>query len=198
MPPIHDIQNGLTGAWRMMLGKPDGLRWLDLSVDGFWNSFVAILIALPAMLTGWFSFAHDPTLFADLFRGPLDILLRLAVVDIMAWVLPIVALGAVARHVGLGSRFVPYVVANNWASAIFAWIMLPPTLVRIFWPDEAQAATGLSLILFMVSLFLSWRVAFFAIARGPGQASAVFAGMLSLSLLVLFALQNLLGLEPVS
>ena len=35
----------LTGAWRLMLGKADGLRLLDLSADGFWNSFFAIVVA---------------------------------------------------------------------------------------------------------------------------------------------------------
>ena len=37
----------------MMLGKPDGLRLLDLSADGFWNSFFAIVGALPALIAGW-------------------------------------------------------------------------------------------------------------------------------------------------
>ena len=47
MPSAENIQLYLTGAWRMMMGKADGLRLLDLSVDGFWNSFFAIVIALP-------------------------------------------------------------------------------------------------------------------------------------------------------
>ncbi|TIX33060.1 MAG: transporter, partial [Mesorhizobium sp.] len=34
----------LAGAWRLMLGKVDGLRLLDLSADGFWNSFFAIVV----------------------------------------------------------------------------------------------------------------------------------------------------------
>jgi hypothetical protein len=33
----------LAGAWRLMLGKADGLRLLDLSADGFRNSFFAIV-----------------------------------------------------------------------------------------------------------------------------------------------------------
>ena len=48
-----EIQNGLTGAWRLMIGNAEGLRLLDLTADGFWNSFFAIIVALPAMLLGW-------------------------------------------------------------------------------------------------------------------------------------------------
>ena len=53
MPSVEDIQQYLTGAWRMMMGKPDGLRLLDISADGFWNSFFAIVVALPALIVGW-------------------------------------------------------------------------------------------------------------------------------------------------
>ena len=38
-------------AWRMMRSaKPDALRQMDLTADGFWSSFAAILWALPPML----------------------------------------------------------------------------------------------------------------------------------------------------
>ena len=48
-----EIQSGLTGAWRLMMGRADGLRLLDLTADGFWNSFFAIIVALPPMALGW-------------------------------------------------------------------------------------------------------------------------------------------------
>ncbi len=59
MPSAEEIQLYLTGAWRMMMGKADGLRLLDLSADGFWNSFFAIVIALPALIVGWVGVANE-------------------------------------------------------------------------------------------------------------------------------------------
>ena len=58
MPRVEEIQQYLTGAWRMMMGKPDGIRLLDISADGFWNSFFAIAIALPALIAGWVTLAN--------------------------------------------------------------------------------------------------------------------------------------------
>lgn len=58
MPSVEDIQRYLTGAWRMMLGKTDGLRLLDLSADGFWNSFFAIVVALPPLVVSWVGAAN--------------------------------------------------------------------------------------------------------------------------------------------
>ena len=130
MPSAENIQLYLTGAWRMMMGKADGLRLLDLSVDGFWNSFFAIVIALPALIVGWVGVANELSQISGEFGSKLSILVRLAVIDLATWILPLVALAAVASRAGIADRFVALVVASNWASALFVWIMLPAVVVR--------------------------------------------------------------------
>jgi hypothetical protein len=183
----------LTGAWRLMLGKADGLRLLDLSVDGFWNSFFAIVVAVPALIVGWVGLANeigDP----DAFAGRFSMLIRLATVDIGAWVLPLVGLALVAPRAGIGGRFVHYVVASNWASAIIAWMMLPAALIRLFLPSTNEFAVLASLLLFALSMVLTWRMTNVAIGRGAAVGTAVFAGMFVASLVVLFGLQALLGI----
>jgi hypothetical protein len=183
----------LTGAWRLMLGKADGLRLLDLSVDGFWNSFFAIVVAAPALIVGWVGLANeigDPNAFA----GRFSMLIRLATVDIGAWVLPLVGLALVAPRAGIGGRFVHYVVASNWASAIIAWMMLPAALIRLFLPSTNEFAVLASLLLFALSMILTWRMTNVAIGRGAAVGTAVFAGMFVASLVVLFGLQALLDI----
>ena len=59
MLTADETQASLIGAWRLMLGKVDGLRLLDLSADGFWNSFFAIVIAAPALIVGWVGIANE-------------------------------------------------------------------------------------------------------------------------------------------
>ncbi|CAM5444928.1 hypothetical protein MAUB1S_07502 [Mycolicibacterium aubagnense] len=191
MLSADEIQSSLNGAWRMMLGKADGLRLLDLSVDGFWNSFVAIAVAAPAMIVGWVGIANTGETAASRF----ELLLRLAFVDIGTWILPVMALAIIAPRVGLGGRFVHYVVASNWASAIIAWLMLPGALMRLLFPAAEQASGLVSLALFFVSLVFSWRMTNQAIAKGAAMATAVFAGMFVTALIVLFALQWLVGVS---
>lgn len=183
----------LNGAWRLMLGKADGLRQFDLSADGFWNSFFAIVVAAPALIVGWVGLANeigDPNAFA----GRFSMLIRLATVDIAVWVLPLVGLALVAPRAGIGGRFVHYVVASNWASAIIAWMMLPAALIRLFLPSTNEFAVLASLLLFALSMILTWRMTNVAIGRGAAVGSAVFAGMFVASLVVLFVLQALLGI----
>ncbi|TGQ08041.1 MULTISPECIES: transporter [unclassified Mesorhizobium] len=194
MLSADETYSSLAGAWRLMFGKADGLRLLDLSADGFWNSFFAIVVAAPALIVGWVGIANeigDPEAFA----GRLGMLIRLATVDIGSWVLPLVALALVAPRAGIGGRFVHYVVASNWASAIIAWLMLPSALLRLFLPSTSEVSSLVSLFLFALSALLTWRMTNASIGKGAAVGTAVFVGMFIASLLVLFGLQALLGID---
>ncbi|OQM73723.1 transporter [Manganibacter manganicus] len=193
MLSADETQSALTGAWRLMLGKADGLRLLDLSADGFWNSFFAILVALPAMIVGWVEVANeigDP----DLFLGRLGVLLRLAAIDLGAWVLPLIGLAVLAPHAGIGGRFVHYVVASNWSSAIIAWMMLPSALVRLVLPASDGVVWLVSLTLFFLAMVMTWRMTNAVIGKGAVVGTAVFGGMFLASLAFLLVLQALLGI----
>lgn len=194
MPSAEQIHVQLTGAWRMMLGRADGLRMLDLSADGFWTSFFAIVVALPALFAGWVSLANEMAILAPEGAGRLSIILRLAIVDLSSWILPLVALALVAPRAGIGDRFVHYVVASNWATAIVVWIMLPPSILRFVMPDAADLSALVSLGLFILTLVFSWRLTNIAIGKGAAVATGVFAAMVGFSLFVLFGMQDLLGL----
>lgn len=193
MPPSDDIQRYLTGAWQLMMGKREGVALLDVSADGFWNSFFAIAIALPALIVGWVGTANelgaDPA--APLSR--LSYMLRLAMIDLGAWILPLVGLAFVASSAGIRDRFVHYVVASNWSSAILAWLLLPAALLRLVTPSNSDLALTLSLGLFLLSMVLTWRLTNAVIAKGAAIGSAVFAGMFIASIVVLVVLQAIFG-----
>lgn len=175
-----------------MFGQAEGLRLLDLSADGFWNSFFAIVVALPAMVVGWVGLANELA-GPDALAARFGLLVRLAAVDIGTWILPLIVLALVARPAGISGRFVPYVVASNWASAIIAWMMVPAALARLVLPAAEEFVGVVSLVLFVLSLVFSWRMTNAAIARGAAVATAVFVSMFAVSLGVLFWLQAMLG-----
>jgi hypothetical protein len=198
MPSGENIQLYLTGAWRMMLGKADGLRLLDLSVDGFWNSFFAIVIALPPLAVSWVGAANELSQLSVDFGGKLSIVARLAVIDIATWILPLIALAAIVSRVGLADRFVHFVVSGNWASALFIWITVPVSLARLIWPLGTETKVLLWFVLIALNLVVSWRVTHVALAKGAAITTAVFAGMLFLSLIIQGILMAALGLGQAS
>ena len=194
MPPGEAIQQYLTGAWRLMLGKRDGVRLLDISADGFWSSFFAIVVALPAMSVSWVAVAN--TLSGETFGSRFSLFTRLAFADILTWVVPLLLLGAVAGRAGIGRRYVPYVVASNWGSVILNWLLLPPALLQLLWPSVGEFLSVFSLLLFVLAMVLSWRMTNAVLDMGVAMASAVFAGMFVFSLGLLLAVQSLLGITP--
>ncbi|MEX0957080.1 MAG: transporter [Rhizobiaceae bacterium] len=195
MPSADEIQSYLWGVWRLMNGRSDGMRPLDLSADGFWNSFFAMVLALPALGVGWVAFANELG-GGEALGFRLSILVRLAIIDLAAWVVPIMLFAVVAGPVGLGNRFVPYVVANNWASPIFIWFLLPPSLMELFWPASGDLAAVLSLGFILVTLVFAWRLTNTVIGMGAAIATAVFVGMFIASVVLLLMLQSLFGLVP--
>ena len=123
-----------------MLGKADGLRLLDLSADGFWNSFFAIVVALPALIVGWVGIANeigDP----DAFARPPSVML-------VGWRRSISAPGCcrlsllpcVAPRAGIGGRFVALCGGQQLGIGHIAWLMLPSALLRLFVPATDEFA----------------------------------------------------------
>jgi hypothetical protein len=90
---------------------------------------------------------------------------------------------------------VHYVVATNWASVILSWLVLPAALLRLFTTADSQLVVAVSFAVFVLSMVLTWRLTNAIIAKGPAVGSAVFAGMFVASVVVLIALQSLLGIS---
>jgi hypothetical protein len=195
MLAANEVQNSLWGAWRLMTGRADGLRLLDLSVDGFWNSFFALVVALPPLLVSWTSFANQISPGPELFAERLGLMPRLAIIDFCTWVVPFVGLAAIAKYAGLSGRFVHYVVAINWANAIIAWMMVPPALISLFFPSASDMASFISLAIFLVSMLFTWQLTNATLNRGPAIATAVFVAMFLVSVVVLVILQSAFGLS---
>jgi hypothetical protein len=194
MPSAENIQLYLTGAWRMMLGKADGLRLLDLSADGFWNSFFAIVIALPPLTVSWVGTANELSQLSTDLGSKFSIVARLATIDLASWILPLVAFAAIVSRVGLADRFVHFVVSGNWASALFIWVTVPISLARLIWPLGPEVQALLWFVLIALNLVVSWRVTHVALGKGAAVTTAVFAGMLFLSVVIQGFLMAAFGL----
>lgn len=194
MPSADEVQAGLTGAWRMMLGRGDGIGLLDLSADGFWTSFFAMVVALPPLFVMWTSFAIDAAPASGAFGARISLMLRLAFIDFAAWVVPLVLLAMVAAQAGVRDRFVHYVVSTNWASGLIAWMLLPPVILRGFIPSSAEFAALLSVLIFITTLVLMWRLTNVALNKGAAVATAVFSGMILVSLIIVYGLEWLLAI----
>jgi len=113
------LRENLSGAWQVMLGRAAGLNRLDVSLEGFWRSFAAVVLVAPFALLALISeqplVAESEGAAATLTPGVLTVYVVALLVDWFAFPL---AFALLARPLGLGSRYVPFIVARNWASVI--------------------------------------------------------------------------------
>ena len=194
MPDSQTIQQSLLGAARMMIGKADGLRRMDFSIDGFWDSFYAMVLAAPPLLISWIAAANDSLDVPGATGSVGYVTFANGIIEIAAWVLPIILLGFALNKTIIADRFIPYVVATNWASVIVAWYMLPISLLRLFAPQAQDLTTTLSLAAFIATMIFVWRLTNVVIGKGAAIASGVFAGMFAASVASVYLFANLLGI----
>lgn len=125
MISVPEIRSSLTGAVMLAKRAPDALSYFDLSTDGFYRSFYAMLLAAPLFaLENTFdykSFATDTALV------PFILLLCLALW--ISWGSYLVVMGILARYMGFGDRFGSFVIVYNWAQLALILLWLPITVI---------------------------------------------------------------------
>src|SRR5262245_34050401 len=156
MPSTDQIRQYLRGAWQLMFGRQDGLKLLDISADGFWDSFFAMVVALPPLLIGWIALANYFGEVPEVSGGKPSILVLLSVSDLAGWLIPLIALALAARSAGIADRFVQYVVAINWSSALQAWIVLPVPLLRFVLPPDSGLLILATLVAILIQVVFIW------------------------------------------
>ena len=197
MPSFEEIQYYFSAVWRTMTGHPEALNNLNTDADGFWRSFYAMLIALPPMLIGWVEIAARLT-DADETALRLINTVKLATIDMIVWLLPLLIIGFLSRSLGLERRFSTYVVATNWATALFAWIYAPLSFLNLLLPDLSPVFAGIGFGLFLATLALSYRLTRAALQRPHSFAAPFFISVILGSIMLTIILQGLTGLIPAS
>jgi hypothetical protein len=186
------IARNLRGAWLVMLGRSGGLNHLDISEEGFWRSLQSVLISFPVLILSWAGYARELAAGAQISAG--QAAWRIGLVDICAWFLPLAAFALAARRLRLSDRFVHYFVATNWASALLIYMMLPVIALNMLAPQWSEMNTLAPLAYFGVSLVLTFRLTHVTLNKNWQVTLAVFLAMLLLSFIVIFGLQDLLGI----
>ena len=196
MPSFEEIQYYFSAVWRTMTGHPEALNDLNTDADGFWRSFYAMLIALPPLLIGWVDIAARLTGGADGSEATalrLTSTVKLAAIDMLAWIVPLVVIGFLSRSLGLERRFSTYVVATNWATALFAWLYAPLSFLALLLPDLSPVFAGIGFGLFLVILFLSYRLTRAALQRPHSFVAPFFISVVIGDFMLTIILQSLAG-----
>jgi hypothetical protein len=150
-------RDNLAGAWQVLLGRSEGLSRLDTSIDGFWRSFAAVILLAPfALLSLIGPHAQGPEGGEAVEPFTAARLAIYGVALLADWVAFPLVFALVAPVFGLGSRYVPYIVARNWASVIIGAMVALIHVPRILNILPAEITPYLLLIGLGVALRFSY------------------------------------------
>lgn len=162
-----EIRRGLAGALAILRREPGAMAMFDLTADGFFRSFTAMLVAAPAYaLIVLGRIVGEGSAVAL----PLTLLIE-AIGYVVAWLAFPIAAGLVLYGLGEGRRLVPLVVAGNWAAVLQIGFVLAALLVAAALPAATAAAVTTTATL--AALAYQWLVVRTALAA-PGVVAAGF------------------------
>jgi hypothetical protein len=189
MPGRDEILRSLTGAWNLFLDRPDALRYFDISIDGFWRSFGAILLLLPSYVL--IALAERSRMLADPTGGGFDgdVFLINKIFSIgIDWVAFPIVFAFIAGPLGLGRSYSAFIIARNWGAALAVVPFAAVALLFLAGIVGADLANFLSLAILIVVIRYSYLIARRALEAEIGVAVAIIVSdfALSLSILALF------------
>jgi hypothetical protein len=136
-----DVTRSLAASWRLLQADAKALPDLDLSRDGFWRSYLALVLVVPSMIP---ALAAERTLAGLSNSGGLFDAPGLVATIVTAEILAILAVPALL--VGLvpdlarNPRFTGFIIAWNWAGILSAALMaVPATVFALGWSNPGIA-----------------------------------------------------------
>lgn len=176
----RDVVTGIYGAWRLLLFDRTAIRFFDSTIDGYWKSFYAAVIALPGVFILRVLFIDaNPDLVSQ--AGTDRIAMVFALDYVYQWVLFPLFMVYLAEAIGRRRQYVTFIVARNWSQVIQIAIILPPAVILLAGGSGDASAAWLLLI---AAHFVTWVYGWF-IARNVLDISGMAAALIVLAELVI-------------
>jgi hypothetical protein len=177
-----EVHRSFRGTVDLLHNRAEGLQAFDMSEEGFWHSFAAILLTVPAYIVSLavervrFGFrAPDASLFDNIWFD-----LVVAVGHVASFVALPVAMIWLARALGATARYVPFVIVTNWITVAGMLIMSVPTLLFLIgWAPPTLAA-----LFTLAFFFIVFRAQWFATKVTLGVPNVLALAIVSLGLVL--------------
>lgn len=171
---LREASAALTGLGKLMAFREDWRTHFDVSADGVWRSFGAVILSIPGYVLFVFAANYLVASLPGTPEGAGFNAIEATLTYLRIWfVFPFVA-AAVAMLLGLKHHFAGWLVLHNWA--VFALLHMSVIFYLLYAAgiaDTNALATLLQFYLF-VRIFVHWRVACAGLQTGivTGAAAA--------------------------
>ncbi len=190
MISLDEVARSLNGAWLLFFDRPNAMRLFDASYGGFWRSFQAVILVVPAYeLT---VLADHRAYLAAAEAGTFNEAAYFAakwLAFAFDWVTLPLLLAALARFLNIQKGYPAYVVARNWSSVLTVLPFAVIALADLAGLISPQVLFFPSLLALAIALRFSYLIARRALDVGVDVA----IGFVVLDFLVSLALTMVIG-----
>jgi hypothetical protein len=189
------VREQLKIALRVAGFEKDSVRDFDQSFDGFFRSFFGIALCAPFFVLALFAerriAARAPIELPDVSFPPLPpanlIFVALESINYLAsWIVFPLAMIFMTRLLGVGERYVPFIVAYNWTSCIVFALTAIPSLLFLLGVVPISGAIVLYYPVVLFAIVYHWKVAYEGLGISGLNAAGIVVFDLVLSLFIAY------------
>ncbi len=173
-----EISRSTHAAFALFRGDRRAILDLDVSYDGFWRSFQVIFLLLPVIgvliLSEREFLIRQLPVVEETFPSGAFVVSRLFGAG-LDWIAFPIVLALLARPLEIGRRYVPIVVALNWAALVAAVPIVVPHLLVLLGLAGEEFAALLNLVALGVVLRYQYMVVKIAANAQPPLAIGLVA-----------------------
>lgn len=184
MKLTDEIRRSLTGCYRFVRGDPQALGYFNLSVDGFYRSFTAMLLIVPAILI----YSLITGRLAEEEISVLRLALSELAITFTSWLAFLGAIFVLARYFDVAENFPTFVVVYNWSQLFITLIWLPLILFAMVL-GAPSVLPFLSVMLLAASYYYLWYI----IMRSLAVSIVSAIGFALLEFLIALAVRQIAG-----
>ncbi len=168
---VAEIVSSLYGAWRLLRLDPAAMTYFNVTIGGFFRSFLAAVLSLPYFLLSllWPASAVEGEMARS--AEPVAALAGYA----LSWIVFPAVAAFLARLFELTRSYVGFIIAFNWANALVAQPLLALQLMVHGGLLSPEVFGMLQLPVVFFVLWYGWAVARIALGASPWLAGALIA-----------------------
>jgi len=181
-----EVNRSLRGTVDLFNRRVEGLKAFDMSEQGFWRSFAAIWLTLPVYVVSLaferlrLGLAHPEGRLLDNLW--LDVVVAFG--HVASFVALPLAMIWITRRLGLGPRYVPFVIVTNWITVAGLLVLsVPAILLLVGWATPALAS-----FFTLVFAFIVLRLQWFATKVTLGVSGSLAAAVVGLGVCLNYAI----------
>ncbi len=196
MLTLSEIRSALTGSFLLAKRDVRGLQSFDISIDGFWRSFLVVVLIAPFYVLyamQEIEIAHEIHLQDRIpAANPGFVAARIALLG-LEWILFPIAMIFITRLLGLWPKYVPFITIYNWSSLFISLALAPAAVLYFSGIISAQMTATINLFTILFILYFRWYIARTVLETVATTATLIVAFDLVLSLLIQGIFSRLTG-----